>query len=235
MALLPELIDEILLRSDLETINSYFMTHKCNMEQFWIRKLKDKVEIGKNLPSITFREHHTIEDYMKMLNVGVGNLSKVVTSLMRKAEYFAKRILLINKIEKNAKVNKTTGVIYSIFDENYFPREVKYILSKLLPTFSQTDGIFYDNYVKIELLDDVLYRVKYSGYDEFDKVSVKFLNVLVNEDIILEILTVSIFESLTLFKNANITDRNNELFLPSITNIIPERERIWDTLKYLKM
>lgn len=238
--LLPESIYEILLRADLETIQQYCMTHKTNLckdDNFWNNKLKGKVEIGKNLPSIYIDEHRTVEHYID--NMGVDNISelwKVLYTNMNQANVTIKNILLINKIEKNSNFNKSDGIIKIELYESYEDGGSDALIH-ILPNFNIKLDNYTPNYIQITLIDND-YKFDYTVLDLDTEEFITYSKILDEKEII-NILTLFLFDYHTLFV-LDIIDDNNNSFLPINDNINPNsplinRERIWDTLKYLVM
>jgi len=242
--LINDAIYEILLRADLETIRQYCMTHKnnlCKDDSFWKNKLKDKVDFGENLPSIYIDDIRTVEGYMDILEIkDMRNLWKALYQNMKKAKNTAEHILLINKIEKTSKFNRTDGIIIIELYDSY-EYDGSDTLINILADFDVIIDNYSANYVRMTLYENN-YKFKFTGLNLKTK-DLDTYTEIVNEDKIIRILTLILFDSYTLF-DIDIQDNRGKTFLPNIRYNVPNirndwilagRQRIWDTLKYLNI
>jgi len=239
-----DIIYEILLRADLETIRQYCLTHKnnlCKDYSFWKDKLKDKVEFDKDLPSIYIDGIRTVKWYMDNLEVkNINDLGKVLYQHMRKAKDIARQILLINKIEKTSKFIKLKGIIIIELYESY-EEQGSDALINILSDFNIILDDHSANNIKITLLEND-YKFEFTQLN-LETEEFETYTEIVNEDKILRMLTLILFDYSTLFV-IDITDDQFISFLPLTRNISYDinndlsfigRQRIWDTLKYLKI
>lgn len=239
-----DMIYEILLRADLETIHKYSLTHKNNLSKddvFWKDKLNGKIGFNKDLPSIYIDNIRTVQWYMDNLEIkNICDLGKILYKHMKEAYDTANKILLINKIESTSEFNKSSGTIIIESCESYEEEGSDALINILSGV-----GIVLDNYsannIKITLLE-YFYKFEITKLNLKNKRFETYADI-VNEDQILRLLTLILFDSTTLF-DIDIVSSNGTSFLPWTRDInyndataisFIARQRIWDTLKYLKI
>jgi hypothetical protein len=240
-----DIIYEILLRADLETIRQYYMTHKNNLskdESFWKDKLKGKIEFNRDLPSIYIDDIRTVTWYMDNLEIkNICDLGKILYQHMRKVKDTANKILLINKIESTSEFNKSEGVIIIELYESY-EEQGSDALINILPNFDFILDNCSANKITITLLEkNYIFEFKFL---DFKTEKFQTYASILSEDQILHMLTLFLFDSNTLFV-IDIISNNGTSFLPWTRDInyndataaisFIDRQRVWDTLKYLKI
>ncbi len=171
--LVNDVLKEILLRADVDTIKNYCLTNNeanklCHSQSFWNEKLK-----LENLPVILFDKEigneFEFEDFYEL--TGTQNKWMILYILMKQANVNAKKMILVNKIEKERAFRPTKGTI-GIHDIDFHTIKSLYTL----PSIKNHDKyrvyelkIIYDGDYKLiiymvydgdekELIEDISYQ-----------------------------------------------------------------------------
>lgn len=135
--LVKDTLREILLRADINTIKQYCLTTKeafklCDDQYFWNEKL-----VLEGIPPMlfdhdlgtTFRNLNDINVtfYENLTNTNAKNKMMILYQLMVLANQDAKKILIVNDIERNRQFEPTSGIIKTDQSE-YIPIKSFYVL-----------------------------------------------------------------------------------------------------------
>lgn len=220
-------INEILLRSDIGTIRQFSFTNKkiyqlCNQEHFWQSKLK-----LDGLPNIIFDEMRHIDYIAVCVQIKNFELWINLYKFMKRAQFEAKVIILINKIEKK-KGFGYTGVIMMNFKNSTYAMEddggaaaVQAILTEFI-----IDDIGIPVSISIELLDHH-YELKYKVLIQDKTVS---YNAIIDEQKVVRILTLFLFDYYTIIGEFNIVDIVGDSFLYQKGSYY--KRGMWDLIHY---
>lgn len=236
MRLPTDNINEILLRSDINTLRQFCLTNKpiqakCLTEQFWQDKLKYDglpAKSGSSMPTILFNKTRNMDLYVD--NLEINNKFELWVTLyntMKKADFEAKGIVLINKVEK-AKGYDDTGTFRINFENTYEMEEdngiemVKSILSNMMIEVED----YIPKSITISLLKDK-YELKYNINMLKKKIN---LTDMIDEQEVVRILTLFLFDYYTIIGNFDIVDVKGESFMDSAGS--DYRRGMWDLLHY---
>jgi hypothetical protein len=232
---LPELSEEVLIRSSIEVIKNYSMTTSklyelCQTEHFWIKKLK-----YNKLPLIPF------DDFiLKGSNFKSWSELYIV---MQEAYNQLMDIMLVNKIEAGRKYNKTNGImnIELYIYENLTSDDLLNILPKESFVFYYENVLFETNNYKPNLLKIQLNNDSYNlKYIVLDTETENFIQSGVNISKLemLNILTLLLFDVVILDStdfDIGGEDNLSMLYVQSDINHLStmmDRQSLWMTLDY---
>jgi len=216
--LVNDTLREILLRAEVETINQYCLTTKeanklCNDHHFWHDKL-----LLEGLPSFVQYDlkNINVENYIYKFNT--DNKFTILYQLMSLANKDARKILIINDIEKHRQYQPTTGII-STSDNEYINVKLFNVLPekalKKLSHFAKINASLLPD-VNISTVEIHYKKDKYQLYlysTDKDSMSQNTTHYKISYDETLNILTLLLFEKyIDINPDLTIVDSNNVQF-----------------------
>ena len=228
-----DILFNILLKSDIETIKTYCTTHKNTLcdAHFWVEKFKhDHVLLFGQYPTIV---SGWISKYEKMV----------------KLKDTSKKILLINDIESTRINKRTNGIIDIHLDDHYlcsesnpFPekmiKDVNTILNDLL--LNNKNGLHVNRWVSIQPLNNQ-YQIKYYIFDSKNVKEYSTERLCLQKDDIINIFTHILYDNcVTISDNCNavaftIDKMVQGNYYSSGKKIKNRRLGMWDMLNHIPL
>lgn len=205
-----DIIYEFTLRSDIKSLCVLCITNKYlyNLiynNAFWIEKCKYEhlpiPYIGDDWNLDNYESHFRHFNYPK--NYTWINIYKELL----KASIVAKRIIIVNKVEKYAAFRPTNGEIHILSILTYKPYGLPFIL----------DDLELPSHLCIKLLDN-MYSITYTIFNR-DYTNYITKTAETDEHTILLILTSICFDISIRYPDLNITDNNGYSFISVYKNV----------------